>query len=244
MGLRDGGLRESLRAQGLKQGGLRGSLRNLNSTGPDIPDSDLLHTHWDASQISSIDPWEPEIGEVDLSPIGSPTLNTDAINDLNTVEYDGSNDGHQADSELNISPPINVSVAFRLITVDSSSTTRLWFGNTDDHQPRAGFDSDTDDFEAGWDSDDLIGPTVSDDEKYIAQLWDDGSEAGWDVNGTEEDTKTSPDLGFSNTEFRVAQQVDDRHENVEVYEILVYDGDPDRRDVDEYLNDKWDMGVL
>ena len=39
MGLRDGGLRESLRAQGLKQGGLRASLRNLNSTAPDIPDS-------------------------------------------------------------------------------------------------------------------------------------------------------------------------------------------------------------
>jgi len=39
MGLRDEGLRESLPAQGLKQGGLRGSLRNLNSTGPDIPDS-------------------------------------------------------------------------------------------------------------------------------------------------------------------------------------------------------------
>lgn len=44
MALREEGLRESLRATGLKQGGLRGSLRNLNSTGPDIPDS-VVHRY-------------------------------------------------------------------------------------------------------------------------------------------------------------------------------------------------------
>lgn len=51
MGLREQGLRESLRPQGLKQGGLRGSLRNLNSTPPEIPDSAIYR--WKLDDVSS-----------------------------------------------------------------------------------------------------------------------------------------------------------------------------------------------
>jgi len=68
MGLRDEGLRESLPAQGLKQGGLRGSLRNLNSTGPDIPDSAVLRYKLDEGSGSTA---SDSVGSNDLGSISA-----------------------------------------------------------------------------------------------------------------------------------------------------------------------------
>ena len=90
MGLRDGGLRESLRAQGLKQGGLRASLRNLNSTGPDIPDSVLDNFNADDADPPGVYQTGETIADYYRGDTGSyERETTDAIEGSHSLATDG-----------------------------------------------------------------------------------------------------------------------------------------------------------
>ena len=62
--------------------------------GSAIPDLGLDHFYW-SKELSSIDPWPDESGDLDASIVGSPTLITDGFNSKQTIEYSQSGDRHE-----------------------------------------------------------------------------------------------------------------------------------------------------
>ena len=103
---------------GLKESGLRGSLRNVSVGIDAIPDSDMLHAHYDATELNfsdgdTVSTFEDQTdNDHELTASGGPTYISDGINGNPSVFYDGVDDKHIIDSWENQPTPNHVFVVF------------------------------------------------------------------------------------------------------------------------------------
>jgi len=232
MGLRDEGVRESLRAQGLKQGGLRGSLRNLNSTGPDIPDSAV--TQWDFSEASGTSSVADSIGSSDLS--GSYTGPTATINGVQAGRFDGDDD-YLVDTTLSITQPFEIYLVFRFDPFDSSSREYLFDGEGDFTTQLQKTTSPAWQIFAGSSS---TGGSTDGNNHIVSAIFD-GANSGVRVDGSRQFTV---DVGANDLSgFTLAARGNQSaFGNIVVGDVIVFDStltETERDKTDSILADKW-----
>lgn len=202
-----------------------------------IPDENDLHSHFDASDLSSVDPWPNETGESDLTANGGPTLQTGDKNGLNTVLYDGTDDYHTADFNTAVDPPLHVFFVFKIETLSADDFIFSHRGpsGSGDVEFREG------DFGGGdWAFAGLDPAGTATTDWYILNGLVDGSNSKYRLNGTQIQTGTSSESADGLT---IAELLRDpgRTQHMKAAEYLLYPQNKEsiETDVESYLNDKW-----
>ena len=124
---------------GLKEPGLRGSLRNVSVGIDAIPDS--VGNRFNApeqlqTQGETVDPWDDLVGSANLTAIGSPTLNEGAVNNVDAIDLDGTDDAYRYDVNLStdISAPCTIMWAVTIESLPDDDIVTLYRNSGDDTQ--------------------------------------------------------------------------------------------------------------
>jgi hypothetical protein len=203
-----------------------------------------LHSHWDASQISSVSTFDDQQDNNDLSSVSDPQLESSGLNNKQTVLYDGTGDVHQTDNwDTTLSPPNTIYLVFELASVDDSSSEEL-MGAVDNsnssHFFRANSSGEWDFFNGS-----AISGGTTDLDPHLASIVagssgvleiDDSSVASGDTG--------SRDIVSGNSFWLGGQEQTNRFANVRLAEVAVYDADHDsatRTEFWDYASSKWGL---
>ncbi len=217
--------------------GLKGSLRNVSTGVVTIPDSEDLQAHYDASHLSSVDPWPAEVGP-DLTVEGEPSVVTDEKNGNNVVRYDGTDDGHFGSFASAVTQPVHIFgvVRFRSLTSDAAYV----FGTTGDTDNRAGFTEGSSD-EWGISAGTTITGGVSDTNWQVVNIYFDGANSYLRLNGTEIISRDAGAGDYLGVALGWLEWNNGNYAPADVGQYLSYPMSKEsvETDVESYLNDKW-----
>ena len=210
-----------------------------------IPDSGDLHAQYDATALSlsdddSVETWVDESGNGhDLTSGTSPTYKTDVINGKPVVRFDGV--GEFLDVAFSELPqPVTV---FMVAVVRDTGVNDLFDSETSTDFK---FHTDNDDsyaFFAGGDSN-INGSTADINSAEIQTLLADGSDTEFRINGVQDASGNAGGDGLNGLTVGAGKD-DDRHAEADIGEIAIYPEDKSGiyDDVEQYLSDKWGVGL-
>ena len=208
-----------------------------------IPDSGMLHAHYDATQLgqsdgSSVDTWTDESENGYDATGGSPIYREDGINGHPALEFDGTDDTFSVSSSDwdDLEDPFTIYGVVELVGVSSR-------GSIINHPTSTGT---SDRIIFRWDPDWRVlavnnGFTgSSDDSVQMLGLIFDGDDGILREDGSE--TASESNSGEMMDALQIGSQRDEE-EYWDGYmgEILIYDGEPSISDVESYLSAKWDL---
>lgn len=212
------------------------------------PDQIASLAHWyDATQISGSDgdaigTWTDQEGTENLTESTSskkPTLRTDGINGLNTLEFDGSDDRLNKNF-ADISQPYQI---FAIYQKRSSGTQEKLFDGTTDAALYEEFNrSSNRSMLAGGTR--QSGSSGTTNAQVLTTLFN-GASSVARIDGTQD---ISGDVGSNALDGLTvgANRADGQHGDYDVGEVLVYDADlsdTNRNSVETYLSDKWGITI-
>ena len=232
---------------GLKEGGLRGSLRNVSvEIEAAIPDSEDLHARWSAkglelSDQDSVNSWEDETGNGhDLTAGSAPTFITDGINGNPAVRFDGTNNYLDVAFSA-LSQPNNIYAVFRYRSINNDNDT-LYDAEADPSDRNLFNQPSNDDFRifAG----EALDGGNADTNPHISSALFNGSSSTHRIDGAE---VASGDAGTESLDgFTVgANRGDANNAPIDIGEILIYPEDKSgiQSDVEQYLSSEWAISL-
>ena len=207
----------------------------------DIPDSEDLQIHADASDKTDVSStWETGIGP-DLSAVGSPSIQTDEQNGNNAVRYDGENDGHSSGSFTSSqTQPNHLFVVFRARETDFDATLPI-LATEDDTNRQDILQDESGDGEWGLNSGSNIRGGSTDTNWHIASALFNGSNSTLRIDGTQVASGDAGSDGWPSLTVAYLDWASGNEHAIDVGEILGYQTDKSDivTDIESYLNDKW-----
>jgi len=213
------------------------------SAGPDIPDANDLFAHYDASQVTSVDPtWAAQVGP-DLTVNGSANVVTSGKNGLNIVRYPGRTDGHEVTWSSSQSQPNHIFLAFKLRAITATSSEYLL--GTETSANRHDFAYSVIDDNWFWRAPDAVGSSTTTKELQwnIASILWNGSSSVLRINGTQVGSGDVGSDSFPSFSLGYLGSFSNSGSDCDVAEVLYYSQDKSSiaTDVENYLNAKWDI---
>lgn len=208
-----------------------------------IPDSEDLQAHYDASNLTSVDPWGAEVGP-DLSTTGEPTVISGEKNGKNVVRYDGTDDGHSGSFASAVSQPVQIFGVFALRSQDGTNAN-YFFASTGNSNKRAalGENSAKDLFiHAGGSN---VDDGASDLNWHVANIYLDGSNSTLRLDGSQVASGGAGSGNYEGVSLGWLEWNSGNYTNVDIGEYFSYPQDKRsvESDAERYLADKWDITI-
>jgi len=215
-------------------------------TGPAIPDSDLLHSRWDARELSGLSDSDRITNFVDVE--GSNDLDdgdgsdyvASGIDSQPSARYDGSDDDNRTESwATDIDVPFAI---FAVVDIQDSEEGTVFGGSGDG--ANAGLLNFDDSSWVLFNGSELFGGSVSTGEQIVGAVFD-GTDSQIRINGS---VDASGDGGTRSVEegerFILGDRRSlDRQLEGDIGELLLYDGLPDFSEVEDYLANNWGQTI-
>lgn len=198
-----------------------------------IPDS--VVKQFVASSATSGGNWTSEDGNVTLSAVGSPTVQSAALNGEDTVYYDGVDDGHENVS-FSLAQPLAIIAVWKVPNGGSNSTRSVHSQQNDsDLRPLPNYNGNISIFAGG----NLISGAAANTNWNIHSAIFDGPNSETRTGGS---TDATGDAGGDDMEdITVAYDSGAGYSEIEMAEFWILDNptSQDVADSEQYLNDKY-----
>jgi len=212
---------------------------------PGPPDANLLHSRYDATQItgvtggSSISSWDDVTGNgFNLDQGNGASYETNELNGMDAVRFEKSRGDRLADFDgWTGFQPWYIFVVMRVRGVSGGNDG--FFAENITGDPRV--ISNQGEWQIGDQNSSHNGATISTPDNYIVTAIGDDPDDGLRVNGSVE---TSASMETDLDSFVVgSRELDTGYSDISVGEILIYDGSPNVSAVESFLSDKWGISI-